>query len=112
MHDPSSFTIVTPCFNEESVIVSFLKKLEDVLSGLQHTFNVVVVDDCSTDDSLQCAQSFQFTSPNIKFHLLELMYNVGHQSAIYQGLLYAKTINSGYIIVMDSDGEDDPDAIP
>ncbi|HXS36482.1 MAG TPA: glycosyltransferase, partial [Flavipsychrobacter sp.] len=112
MNSPSKFIIVTPCFNEGSVIVSFLKRLEEVLSGLHHTFDIVVVDDSSIDDSLQHAKSFCFKSQNIRFHLLELMYNVGHQSAIYQGLLYAKSIGSDHIIVMDSDGEDDPEAIP
>jgi glycosyltransferase involved in cell wall biosynthesis len=55
---------------------------------------------------------FQFSSPGLSFTLLNLQVNVGHQRAIRQGLWYAETTAAQRIIVMDADGEDDPQIIP
>jgi glycosyltransferase involved in cell wall biosynthesis len=108
----NDFVIVTPCFNEGTTLISFLKRLEGVVSRLDEKFMVVVVDDASLDNSLELAKSFSFTAPNIQLHLIQLMYNTGHQSAIFQGMLYAKKLDAQRVIIMDSDGEDDPEAIP
>ncbi len=108
----NDYVIVTPCFNEGSTLISFFKKLEIVLAALRENFTIVLVDDASLDDSVQLAKSFNFSAPNIHLHIIQLIYNSGHQSAIFQGLLYAKTINAQHVIVMDSDGEDAPEAIP
>jgi glycosyltransferase involved in cell wall biosynthesis len=106
------FAIVTPCFNEEKSIVRFLDKLGEALAGIQQTFVVVVVDDCSEDNTLSLLNDYDFPSPNIRLTVLRLKFNSGHQSAIYQGLLYANSLAVKKVIVMDSDGEDDPRAIP
>jgi len=106
------FAIVTPCFNEEKSIVFFLDKLGEVLAGTASKFIVVVVDDCSEDNTLSLLNNYQFLSPAISLTVLRLKFNSGHQSAIYQGLLYANSLPVNKVIVMDSDGEDDPHAIP
>lgn len=103
--------IVTPCFNENNTIICFLEELETVLAQRSQRFLVVVVDDASTDHSLQMLQAFRFRSPNICKKVLSLRYNLGHQKAIYQGLVYASGYTASRFIVMDSDGEDDPSAI-
>lgn len=103
--------IVTPCHNENITVIRFLEELETVLSQLSKTFLVVIVDDASTDDSLQMLQLYQFHSPNIRKKVLSLRYNLGHQKAIFQGLVYASGYTASRYIVMDSDGEDDPTAI-
>lgn len=110
--DSNTYVIVTPCFNEGPTAISYLKKLEHVLGGLTERFLVVLVDDCSTDNTLELVKAFEFKVSNVQLHVLHLMYNTGHQTAIYQGLLYAQSIAAEHVIVMDSDGEDDPDAIP
>lgn len=103
--------ILTPCFNENTTVISFLKELEKVVSKLPHSFDVVVIDDASTDNTRALLSEFSFVSSNIKLTLISLKFNVGHQAAIYQGLLYAQKIESNRFIIMDSDGEDDPLAI-
>lgn len=109
----TAIAIVAPCFNEGYTIISFLKELEQSIKGLEETFQVIVVDDCSQDNTLALLIQFNFTACNISYHLLGLKFNLGHQGAIYQGLLYASTqVDVSHAIVMDSDGEDDPAAIP
>lgn len=103
--------IITPCFNENTTVIAFLKSIEDVVKQLPQNFEVVVVDDCSSDHTLSLLNEFKFGSANVKLTILALKFNVGHQSAIYQGLLYSQNANANKFIVMDSDGEDDPKAI-
>lgn len=114
MHQPANpvFAIVTPCYNEGSTLSKFLDRLESVLARLQQQFIVVVVDDCSADNTLELAKKHTCAAANIKLHVISLVYNQGHQGAIWQGLVYANNLKPDYTIVMDSDGEDDPEAIP
>ena len=74
-------------------------------------FTVVVVDDGSLDDTLALLREHRSTVPNVNVQVISLAYNMGHQEAINQGLLYASTTDAAHFIVMDSDGEDDPGAI-
>ena len=103
--------IITPCYNENKTVIAFLENLEEVVSTLPQQFEVIVVDDSSSDNTLIMINDFRFVSKNIKLTVLPLKFNVGHQNAIYQGLLYAMRLESNKFIVMDSDGEDDPQAI-
>ena len=105
--------IISPCFNEQGSIREFLELLKSNLASVADTkFHVVLVDDGSQDETVHVASSFDFQLDHITFHLLTLQHNVGHQKAIYQGLLYAESLPADYFIVMDADGEDDPAIIP
>jgi len=103
--------IITPCFNENTTVIAFLKSVENVVQSLDNYFEVVVVDDCSSDNTLNLLSDFKFLAKNITLTVLPLKFNVGHQGAIYQGLIYSQRVNSDKFIIMDSDGEDDPEAI-
>lgn len=105
------FAVVAPCFNEGEVAVRFLAELEQVLARCTARFTVVLVDDGSTDDTLALLRTYRSTSPSVNVRVISLAYNMGHQEAIHQGLLYASTTDAEHFIVMDSDGEDDPGAI-
>ncbi len=107
-----SISIVTPCFNEEEIIITFLDELIEKIKDLPIDFNIVVVDDCSYDNTLSVLKSFVINADNINFYILHLKYNAGHQQAIFQGILFLKELKQSYAIIMDSDGEDAPDAIP
>jgi len=109
--EKENVVIITPCFNENTTVIAFLKSVEQVVGVLPESFEVVVVDDCSSDNTLALLSEFSFVSPNVTLTVLPLKFNVGHQGAIYQGLIYAQRCNSDKFIIMDSDGEDDPAAI-
>lgn len=106
-----TIAIITPCFNENVTIIKFLEELESVLCKLSFKFKIIVVDDASTDNTQELLRNFRPKSENLKLTVLNLKFNVGHQQAIYQGLLYAQKLTSDKFIIMDSDGEDDPHAI-
>ncbi len=109
--EPRRFVIVTPCFNEERVILRFLDELEAVLSTTSHGFVVVLVDDCSTDGTQTLLKESGFRDEAHLLKPIRLTFNCGHQGAIRQGLRYAERYEADGYIVMDSDGEDDPAAI-
>ncbi|HEY0979048.1 MAG TPA: glycosyltransferase [Flavobacteriales bacterium] len=104
--------IIAPCFNEGGVAVQFVQELESVVAPLPGRFLLIVVDDGSSDDTVQRLQALRTTAANVELRVVELACNVGHQGAIHQGLLYASRTEAERFIVMDSDGEDDPAAIP
>ncbi|HEX2606599.1 MAG TPA: glycosyltransferase, partial [Flavisolibacter sp.] len=108
----TGFAIITPCFNEGEGILDFLRQLEESINTTSTAFTVIVVDDCSEDDTLEKLRSFQFSDTRHRLMILTLQFNIGHQAAIYQGLLYASTLKMDRVIIMDADGEDDPQAIP
>jgi glycosyltransferase involved in cell wall biosynthesis len=103
--------IIAPCFNENQTVIQFLSQLEETLSYIPYHFTVVIVDDCSTDNTLALLRRFSFSAYNLDLKVITLPFNVGHQQAIYQGLLYGRELSANKIVIMDSDGEDDPRAI-
>jgi glycosyltransferase involved in cell wall biosynthesis len=110
MHPPG-IAIVVPCLNEGGVVVPFLTELEQVLARLDGTYLVVVVDDGSADGTQEQALGFRPSAPNVQVQVIALPYTMGHQEAIYQGLLYAGSTPAQRFVVMDGDGEDDPGAL-
>jgi glycosyltransferase involved in cell wall biosynthesis len=108
----NKYVILLPCYNEGQVIISFLRQLEAVLGHLTKTFTVIVVDDCSSDETLSLLQKFEFSNiAMFELQVISLAYNMGHQGAINHGLKFASGIKANGYIVMDSDGEDNPEAI-
>ena len=105
------FCIISPCHNEGDIIERFLQRLESTVSSLDGEFHVVIVNDGSTDNTNAILHNFQFSNQNIALSVIETKKNVGHQSAIYQGMVFAAELACDKFIIMDSDGEDDPKAI-
>lgn len=107
----SQLSIVTPCYNEGNVVHTFLNQVQHALDGFSGHCAVVVVNDGSTDDTRQQLHEFKFTAERISLHIVDLPMNIGHQAAIYQGLLVAQRLAGTHIIIMDADGEDAPSII-
>lgn len=106
-----TLAIIAPCFNESGAVLPFLSELEQVLARVEEDCLIVLVDDGSLDDTQDKAMDFRTTAPNVLLKVITLPYNMGHQEAIYQGLLYAGTTTARRFVVMDGDGEDDPGAV-
>lgn len=100
--------IILPCYNEELIVKDFYYLLVKNLKSINFYFEVIFINDGSTDNTRNIISSFSSDCKNLNLTLLDIHFNIGHQSAIYQSFLYIKDLNFDNILIMDSDGEDDP----
>src|SRR3954469_14759759 len=76
---PASLTlsVVTPMYNEREAVDHFVARLRPVLAGLGVTYEVVAVDDGSTDATV--AQLLRLRADWPQLRIVSLRRNVGHQ---------------------------------
>jgi glycosyltransferase involved in cell wall biosynthesis len=98
-------SIIVPAYNEEKTIWSVLEKLKSVelISGFQK--EIVVVNDCSKDNTESVAQQFIGENPGLEISYFRHEYNQGKGAALHTGIRKA---TGDYIIVQDADLEYDP----
>jgi glycosyltransferase involved in cell wall biosynthesis len=99
-------SIVVPVHNEAEVILQLHLRLTKALGQLGETYEVIVVDDGSTDNSKAMLEAFHDRDPRWK--LLCFSRNFGHQAAISAGLHYSQ---GDVVVVMDADLQDPPEAL-
>lgn len=94
--------MVVPVFNSESTIEFMVRKLSSFFLDHSMTFEIILVDDCSHDQSWQIIEKISNENKRIKG--IRLNANKGQQMAIYQGLHYCE---GEYAITIDDDGQHD-----
>lgn len=94
------FTTIVPVYNEENTVLPLLRKLVEDGRGFDN--EIVVVDDGSTDNSLELLLSFKAENPTIK--VVSNKSNAGKTAAIKLGLQLA---GGDYIGIQDADMEYD-----
>lgn len=100
-------SIIIPVFNEAGAIRDLIGRLVSTLDGVGRTFEIVVVDDGSQDESSRVVGEVAATDPRVK--LLNLRRNFGQTAALMAGFDHAR----GKILVpIDGDGQNDPADIP
>jgi glycosyltransferase involved in cell wall biosynthesis len=100
-------SIVVPVFNEEESLRAFYDELIKVAQRLGDGYEVVFVDDGSTDKSLSILKSF--ASKNKKVRSFSFRRNLGKSEALTFGFGRA---NGDYIVTLDADLQDKPSEIP
>lgn len=102
--------IVTPVFEDQESFAELCRRLALVERGAGLRFHVIAVD----DGSLAAPPKLSALSEaRLSGEILRLARNVGHQAAIAIGLARAASLPGlSACVVMDSDGEDPPEAIP
>ncbi|MBK9459391.1 MAG: glycosyltransferase family 2 protein [Sphingobacteriales bacterium] len=98
-------TVIVPAYNEEKTITNILNKLNDVvlIGGIQK--EIIVVNDCSGDNTEQMVQAFIANNPNCDIKYYKHEVNKGKGAALHTGIAKA---TGDYLIVQDADLEYDP----
>lgn len=100
-------SIVIPLFNEKEVIPFLLEELNKVVSDLGKSYEVIFVDDGSTDDTFELIK--KATDQNPKFKVIKFSRNFGHQAAFNVGIDFAQ---GDMVLTMDGDLQHPPSLIP
>ncbi|WDF53919.1 glycosyltransferase family 2 protein [Mucilaginibacter sp. KACC 22063] len=93
--------IVIPCFNEQASLPTLLNVLYNSLPVENYQIDVLVVNDCSTDETKLIAKKN-------KVNLIDLPVNLGIGGAVQSGLIYAREHHYDLAIQMDGDGQHPP----
>jgi dolichol-phosphate mannosyltransferase len=105
--DGQLFSMVVPVLNEEAVLADTYATLNGVLGGLGLPFEVIVVDNGSTDATPALMAAICARDPRWKY--LRLSRNFGYQNSITAGMCAAA---GDAVMVIDADLQDPPELIP
>jgi polyisoprenyl-phosphate glycosyltransferase len=107
MNKDTLISVVAPVYNEEECIEKYIKDTIKILKENYLNYELLLVDDGSTDGSVTIIKAIQDSIENIR--LLSLSRNYGREIAITAGL---EGSIGDYVILMDSDLQDSPSLIP
>ena len=100
-------SIVIPLLNEEESLPELCAWIERVTTGHQLSYEVILIDDGSTDDSWDVILQLAAKNPALKG--IKFQRNYGKSAALNEGF---KAALGDVIITMDADMQDSPDEIP
>lgn len=105
--DSLSFSVVVPIFNEEAVLPTFHTRLRTSLQCFPGRWEVLYIDDGSSDTSLSILQGLAACESNVG--VAALSRNFGKEAAIAAGLRLAR---GNAVVLIDGDLQDSPELIP
>ena len=100
-------SVVIPIFDEQDNLTLLHQRLTEVLGGLDRSYEIIFVDDGSTDRSVRICRELAAADDHIV--IVELRRHFGKATALQAGFEVAR---GGVIITMDGDLQDDPKEIP
>lgn len=104
---PESISVVVPAFNEEHNVLALYERLLPVLSSCAPDFEIIFVDDGSSDRTLEIVRKLGETDSRVRH--ISFSRNFGHEAASTAGL----DIASGQVtVLMDADLQHPPEIIP
>jgi glycosyltransferase involved in cell wall biosynthesis len=105
--DTRDLSIIIPIHNEEGNIIPLCQKLSKQLQQIQRSYEIIIVDDGSTDSTFEKISQLNKQDPRIK--IIKFRKNFGKSTALNVAFRSAK---GDLIITMDGDLQDDPEEIP
>lgn len=101
------YSIVLPAYNEQKNVSILYREFTDVLTQISDAYEIVFVDDGSSDNTFGELQKLHRQDNRVK--IIRLRRNFGQTAALYAGFQYAK---GDIIISMDADLQDNPHELP
>ena len=98
-------SVIVPAFNEEENIVPLSEEIIATLAALPGGFELIVVDDASTDSTASVLEQFSHPCLRRVFHRI----NCGQSSAVASGFQAARGV---WVATLDGDGQNDPADLP
>lgn len=105
---PKKYSIVVPVFNEDDSVGPLLSEIIKVMTTIKESYEVVFVNDGSTDGSLKTLEGIRNRIPD-RVQLVDLPQRGGQTNALRQGLNMAV---GEIVMTMDADLQNDPEDIP
>ena len=102
-----NLSILIPLLNEEESLQELYTWIISVMKSNNYSYEIIFLDDGSTDESWNIISGFATENPNVKG--IRFMKNFGKSQALHAGFAKAK---GDVIITMDADLQDSPDEIP
>jgi glycosyltransferase involved in cell wall biosynthesis len=102
-----AISVVVPLYNEEESLPELVEWIARVMRDNNYSFELILVDDGSTDDSWKTIEGLAAGRPFIR--ALRFRRNYGKSAALYCGFEVAK---GKVVITMDADLQDSPEEIP
>ena len=100
-------SIITTIYNGETIIEELVEKIKENTLKVSNSFEIILVEDCSPDNSWKKIEEVAKKHPEVKG--IKLSRNFGQQLAMTTGMRYAK---GNIVIIMDGDLQNPPEAIP
>jgi dolichol-phosphate mannosyltransferase len=100
------YSIIAPIFNEEGNIPLLLERIQKVMETTGETWELILVNDGSTDRSPELMDEAARGNPNIK--AIHFARNFGHQTAVTAGIDHA---GGEAVVLIDADLQDPPELI-
>ena len=100
-------SLIIPLFNEEESLPELCSWIERVVTLHQYTYEIILIDDGSTDKSWSVIEDI--SSKNIHIKGIRFQRNYGKSAALNEGF---KAAQGNVVITMDADLQDSPDEIP
>jgi glycosyltransferase involved in cell wall biosynthesis len=104
---PPVLSVIIPVYNEQDVFPLMVQRLRPILDGMCVSYEVVAVDDGSSDGTAAVLHRVRRTWRELR--VVQLYRNCGQQAALTAGLRRA---NGTYLVSIDADLQDPPEKIP
>src|SRR5699024_12414805 len=99
-------SVVIPLLNEQDSLIELYDWVAEIMQTNRFSYEIIFIDDGSSDDSWNIIQSLALKDPNVKG--IRFLKNFGKSQALHAGFLKAR---GDVIITMDADLQDNPEEL-